>query len=87
MERSAHCQTVFAEVKGAWGDEGRRDTEIPVAIARAMNSNPTLRSKKDLIERFLETLSPDSEADRAKPPRPSWTVPSAMALSPRPAPP
>ena len=46
-------------------DDNCQDKEIPVEISRAIGTNPDLRSKKDLIERFIGTLSPGADVDRA----------------------
>lgn len=40
------------------------DREIPVEIARAVNSNPSLHSKRDLIEDFVREVSPDRDVDQ-----------------------
>jgi type I restriction enzyme R subunit len=41
------------------------DKEIRAAIERAVDSSPSLRNKKDLIEEFVESLSATSEVDAA----------------------
>ena len=46
-------------------DDNCSDKEIPVAIERAVDTNPSLRSKKDLIERFIGTLSPGADVGAA----------------------
>jgi len=46
-------------------DDNCVDKEIPVQIAKAINSSPDLRKKKDLIEAFLSTLAPDADVDGA----------------------
>jgi len=46
-------------------DDNCQDKEIPVEIRRAIDTNPDLRSKKDLIERFIDTLSPGADVDKA----------------------
>ena len=38
--------------------------EVRVEISRAVSASPTLRSKKDLIEEFVDCLSPDGEVGR-----------------------
>ena len=43
----------------------RQDGEIRVSISKAIDSSPDLRDKKELIERFIEQLTPDSEVDAA----------------------
>lgn len=43
------------------GDDGSR--EIAAEISRAISASPTLRSKKDLIEEFVERVSPQGEID------------------------
>jgi len=40
------------------------DTEVRVEISRAVSASPSLRSKKDLIEEFVDCLSPDGEVGR-----------------------
>lgn len=45
-------------------EEGRgEDKEIRAAIDRAINSSPSLRYKKDLIEQFVDSLSVDASVD------------------------
>ncbi|MCL2802910.1 MAG: type I restriction endonuclease subunit R [Micrococcales bacterium] len=44
-----------------------QDKQIPASISRAIDSSPSLRSKKDLIERFVATLAPDVDASLAWP--------------------
>ncbi len=39
------------------------DVEIRASISRAIDASPTLRSKKDLIEAFVESVSPSGEID------------------------
>lgn len=39
------------------------DREISAEIRRALNSNPTLHSKRDLIEEFVRSVSPGDEVD------------------------
>ena len=51
------------QYRGAKGDGD--DTEIRAAIERAVDSSPSLRNKKDLIEEFVESLSATSEVDAA----------------------
>lgn len=41
------------------------DIEIRAEIMRAVNASPTLRSKRDLIEEFVDTISLDSDVDEA----------------------
>lgn len=41
------------------------DTEIRATIERAVDSSPSLRNKKDLIEEFVESLSATAEVDAA----------------------
>ena len=43
----------------------RQDGEIRVSISKAIDSSPDLRDKKELIEQFIEQLTPDSEVDAA----------------------
>jgi type I restriction enzyme R subunit len=50
----------YSDAKGD-GD----DKEIRAAIARAIDSSPSLRNKKDLVEEFVESLSATSEVDAA----------------------
>jgi type I restriction enzyme R subunit len=50
----------FRDAKGD-GD----DKEVRAAIERAVDSSPSLRNKKDLIEEFVESLSATSEVDAA----------------------
>lgn len=40
-----------------------RDKELRAEISRAVDSSPTLRSKKDLIEAFVDSVSVESEID------------------------
>lgn len=42
-----------------------QDGEIRVKITKAIDSSPDLRDKKELIEKFIESLNPDSEVDAA----------------------
>ena len=42
-----------------------QDGEIRVRISKAVDSSPDLRDKKELIEKFIEQLTPDSEVDAA----------------------
>lgn len=42
-----------------------QDKEIRAAISRAIDSSPTLRNKKYLIERFVDTLNADADVDEA----------------------
>lgn len=39
------------------------DTEIRAAISRAVSASPSLRSKKDLIEAFVNSVSPSGDID------------------------
>lgn len=48
----------YLEAKG--GDE---DKEILATIDRAIDSSPSLRNKKDLIERFVDSVSAGSDVD------------------------
>ncbi len=41
------------------------DKEIRAAIDRAVSSSPSLRNKKDLIEKFVDSLSTTAEVDQA----------------------
>ena len=43
----------------------QQDGEIRVRISKAIDSSPDLRDKKELIEQFIEQLTPDSEVDAA----------------------
>ncbi len=43
----------------------KQDGEIRVRISKAIDSSPDLRDKKELIERFIEQLTPNSEVDAA----------------------
>lgn len=47
------------EYRAAWGDG--TDVEIRATIDRAVDSSPTLRNKKDLIEAFVDSVSVDEE--------------------------
>jgi type I restriction enzyme, R subunit len=49
------------KAKGGDGD----DKEIRAAIDRAIDSSPSLRNKKDLIEAFVDSLSASAEVDVA----------------------
>ena len=44
-------------------EEHLQDKEIIVTIRRAIDSSVDLRNKKELIERFIESLTPESEVD------------------------
>ena len=46
-------------------EEHLQDKEIIVTIRRAIDSSVDLRNKKELIERFIESLTPESEVDEA----------------------
>jgi type I restriction enzyme R subunit len=39
------------------------DAEVRATISRAVNSSPSLRNKKDLVEDFVDSLTPTSEVD------------------------
>ena len=41
------------------------DKEIRATITRAVDASPTLRNKKDLIERFVDSLSATAEVDES----------------------
>lgn len=43
----------------------QQDGEIRVRISKAIDSSPDLRDKKELIEQFIEHLTPNSEVDAA----------------------
>ena len=43
----------------------KQDAEIRVRISKAIDSSPDLRDKKELIEQFIEQLTPNSEVDAA----------------------
>lgn len=40
-----------------------KDMEIVVKIRKAINASPDLRNKKELIERFIQSLTPQSDVD------------------------
>ncbi|MGH8959975.1 MAG: type I restriction endonuclease subunit R, EcoR124 family, partial [Jatrophihabitantaceae bacterium] len=42
-----------------------QDQEIRAAISRAIDSSPTLRNKKDLIEKFVDSLTVDADVDES----------------------
>ena len=42
-----------------------RDREIRATISRAIDSSPTLRNKKDLVERFVDSLNVDADVDQS----------------------
>ena len=42
-----------------------KDKEILVSIAKAVNSSPELRSKKQLIEAFIKTVNPEGQVGKA----------------------
>ncbi|NCD21250.1 MAG: type I restriction endonuclease subunit R, partial [Actinobacteria bacterium] len=42
---------------------GPGDVEVRAAITRAVDSSPTLRNKKDLIEQFVDSLTVDADVD------------------------
>lgn len=39
------------------------DKEIRAEISRALDASPTLRNKRDLVERFVDSVSIDGEVD------------------------
>ncbi len=41
----------------------QQDVEIRVKISKAIDSSPDLRDKKELIEKFIDTLTPDGDVD------------------------
>jgi type I restriction enzyme R subunit len=41
-----------------------QDKEIRAAITRAIDSSPSLRNKKDLIEQFVDSLTVDADVDQ-----------------------
>ena len=43
----------------------KQDGEIMVKISKAIDSSPDLRDKKELIEQFIDQLTPNSEVDAA----------------------
>ena len=45
-------------------DSRGEDREVRAQIERAVDSSPSLRSKNDLIQAFVESLSVDAEVDR-----------------------
>lgn len=53
----------YLEQKGTPGD-----VEVRAAIERAVDSSPSLRNKKDLIEAFVDSLTVDANVDE------SWTA-------------
>ena len=52
---------LVAQYKESHGNDG----EVLVTINKAINSSPDLRDKKELIEKFIQTLTPDSKVDDA----------------------
>lgn len=42
-------------------EENMKDKEIEVKISKAIDSSPTLRNKKDLILRFIDSININSE--------------------------
>ncbi len=42
-----------------------QDKEIRAAISRAIDSSPSLRNKKDLIEQFVDSLTVDADVDES----------------------
>lgn len=44
-------------------DSHREDMEIRVKISKSIDSSPDLRDKKELIERFIDALTPDGDVD------------------------
>ena len=51
----------YIKAKGT-GQQGQ-DREIRATIERAINSSPSLRNKKDLIEAFVDSVSPKAQVD------------------------
>ncbi len=45
-------------------EEHLQDKEIIVSIRKAIDSSVDLRNKKELIERFIESLTPESDVDK-----------------------
>ena len=45
------------------GKRSGKEKEIRAGIARAIDASPSLRSKKDLIERFIDSLTVSSQVD------------------------
>ena len=43
----------------------KQNSEVLITIKKAINSSPDLRDKKELIEEFIEQLTPDSKVDAA----------------------
>lgn len=41
----------------------QKDTEVRVTIQKAIDSSPDMRNKKELIERFIDSLTPQSDVD------------------------
>ncbi len=42
-------------------DENMKDKEIVVSVSKAIDSSPTLRNKKDLIMKFIDTINVNTE--------------------------
>ena len=54
---------LVAQYRGAHGDGS--DVEIRANITRAIDSSPSLRNKKDLIEDFVDSVSTSGDLDQA----------------------
>jgi type I restriction enzyme R subunit len=52
---------LVAKYKASKGDGD--DKEIRAEIQRAVDASPSLRNKKDLIEQFVDALTPSSDVD------------------------
>lgn len=48
-----------------YGKSHNQDGEIRVRISKSIDSSPDLRDKKELIEQFIDQLTPDSDVDAA----------------------
>ena len=46
---------------GNYAKKGRGDRKLRDAIERAVDASPTLRSKKELVDRFVERVSPSAD--------------------------
>ncbi|MBO5741955.1 MAG: hypothetical protein J6R54_08285, partial [Bacteroidaceae bacterium] len=44
-------------------DELNKDKEVRGAIERAINASPNLRNKRDLIEAFIDSITPTSDVN------------------------
>lgn len=44
-------------------DEHRQDMEIRMKISKSIDSSPDLRDKKELIEKFIDSLTPNGDVD------------------------